>query len=164
MISNYRTAIKDTNVILNQNISPGLLIIPSELTILKEKIRGYNNSITTSTANMRFGTNQNLNKVQERPVRKKRSEPESGYSAPTNYGSSSSHRSGFLSKAKNTESKWTPNGFKKTSTPVQETGEIETKKSTDYSMFYFIGSLVLGVIVLEVAISRDGVKVRASSK
>ena len=29
IISNFRTAIKDTNVILNQNISPGLLIIPS---------------------------------------------------------------------------------------------------------------------------------------
>ena len=29
MVSNFRTAIKDTNVILNQNISPGLLIIPN---------------------------------------------------------------------------------------------------------------------------------------
>ena len=80
MISNFRTAIKDTNVILNQNISPGLLIIPSELTIHKNPIPGYNNYMTTSTINMRFGTNQGLNKVQE-PVRKIRS-------APTNYGSS----------------------------------------------------------------------------
>ena len=38
MISNFRTAVKDTNQILNQNISPGLLIVPSELTILKNPI------------------------------------------------------------------------------------------------------------------------------
>ena len=66
MINNFRTAIKDTNQILNQNISPGLLIIPSELTILKNPIPGYNNLITTSTLNMRFGVNQNLNKVYEK--------------------------------------------------------------------------------------------------
>ena len=169
MSLNYRTAIKDTNVILNQNISPGLLIIPSKLIILKDPIPGYSNSITTSTINMRFGTNNGLNKVMT-PIRKRRSEPLSGYSAPINYGSSASRTSGqrgpISSQAHgtNTESKWTPRGFKKTSTPVQGTGENETKKSTDYSMFYFIGSLVLGVIVLEVAISRDGVKVKASSK
>ena len=53
MINNFRTRIKDTNQILNQNISPGLLIIPSELTILKNPIPGYNNAITTSTQNMK---------------------------------------------------------------------------------------------------------------
>ena len=63
MINNFRTAIKDTNQILYQNISPGLLIIPFELTILKNPIPRYNNSITTSTLNMRFGVNQNLNKT-----------------------------------------------------------------------------------------------------
>ena len=66
MISNFRTAVKDTNQILNQNISPGLLIIPSELTILKNPIPGYNNTITTSTLNMPFGVNQDLNKVNEK--------------------------------------------------------------------------------------------------
>ena len=125
MLSNYRTAIKDTNVILNHNISPGLLIIPSELTILKEPIPGYNNAITTSTQSMRFGTNQNLNKVYN-PVRKGKSVSTTGSSG-----------AGLLSKAQNTESKWAPNGFKKTSTPVQGTGEDETKKTADYSMFYF---------------------------
>ena len=40
MINNFRKSIKDTNQILNQNISPGLLIIPSELTILKNPIPG----------------------------------------------------------------------------------------------------------------------------
>ena len=61
LINNFRTSIMDTNQILNQNISPGLLIIPSELTILKNPIPEYNNAITTSTQNMRFGVNQNLN-------------------------------------------------------------------------------------------------------
>ena len=46
MINDFRTAINDTNQILNQNISPGLLIIPSELTILKNPIPGYNNYLT----------------------------------------------------------------------------------------------------------------------
>ena len=45
-INNFRTSIKDTNQILNQNISPG-----------------YYNAITTSTQTMRFGVNQNLNKT-----------------------------------------------------------------------------------------------------
>ena len=66
LLNNFRTAVKDTNQILNQNISPGLLIIPSELTTLKTLIKGYNNAITTSTLSMRFGVNQNLNKVQEK--------------------------------------------------------------------------------------------------
>ena len=163
MISNYQTAIKDTNVILNQNISPGLLIIPSKLAILKDPIPGYNNSITTSIINMRFGTNQGLNKVPE-PVRKRRSEFV-GSSGSTNYNNSWSHRSGLLSKAKNTEGKWTPSGFKKTSTPVQGTGSDEAKKN-DYSLSFFIGTFVVGVIgliAIEVGISKKGVKVRATT-
>ena len=66
MINNFRTAVKDTNQILNQNISPGLLIIPSELTILKNPIAGYNNKITTSTQSMRFGVNHNLNESEQK--------------------------------------------------------------------------------------------------
>ena len=92
---------------------------------------------------MRFGTNQNLNKVYN-PIRKRSVGP---------VGSSGS----------NTESKWTPNGFQKRNTsPVKGTGDDKTKKSADYSMFYFIGTLLLGIFVLEVAISRDGVN--ASTK
>ena len=68
MINNFKTAIKDTNQILNQNISPGLLIIPRSLIILKKPIPGYNNYLTTSALNMRFGTNENLNKTRQ-PVK-----------------------------------------------------------------------------------------------
>ena len=72
LLNNFRTAVKDTNQVLRLNISPGLLIIPDELTILKDPIKGYNNTITTSTLKMRFGVNHNLNKVQKKsPLRLK---------------------------------------------------------------------------------------------
>ena len=66
MLNNFRTAVKDTNVILNQNVSPGLLIIPSSLIILEHPIPGYNNYLTTSSADMRFGTNTGLNRVEKK--------------------------------------------------------------------------------------------------
>ena len=52
MLNNYRTAIKDTYVILNQNLSLGLLIIPSSLIILDKPIPGYNNTVRISDMNM----------------------------------------------------------------------------------------------------------------
>ena len=66
MLNNYRTAIKDTYAILNQNISPGLLIIPSSLIILDKPIPGYNNTVRISDLSMRFGTNKDLNKERHR--------------------------------------------------------------------------------------------------
>ena len=43
-ISGMRLAIKNTNVVLNLAISLGLILIPSNMIILKEKVAGYNNS------------------------------------------------------------------------------------------------------------------------
>ena len=43
-ISDMRLAIKNTNVVLNLAISPGLILIPSHMIILKEKVTGYNNT------------------------------------------------------------------------------------------------------------------------
>ena len=54
MISNMREAIKDTNVVLNMAISPGMILIPSNLIIQKEKIPGYNNVLTLATDKMKF--------------------------------------------------------------------------------------------------------------
>ena len=99
MMNNFRTSIKDTNQILNQNISPGLLIIPCKLTILKNPIVGYNNAITTSTQNMRFGVNQNLNKTQ--PVKSTGSNNNSG----------------------NYEKRWTDKGFTHNRNPLGGTGD-----------------------------------------
>ena len=133
MISNFRTAVKDTNQILNQNINPGLLIIPSELTILKNPIPGNNNAITTSTLNMRFGVNQNLNKIKKKTV----NQP-----LRLSGGGNKDHKRGGLLDSDGGEN------------------ENETKKG-DYSLPIFIGRTILGMLVLEFSFSRsEGVKVR----
>ncbi len=56
-ISNMRTAIASTNVVLNMAISPGMILVPSNLIIQKEKIPGYNNVLTLATDKMKFGKN-----------------------------------------------------------------------------------------------------------
>ncbi len=61
MISNMRTAIASTNVVLNMAISPGMILIPSNLIIHKEKIPGYNNVLTLATDKMKFGKNTGVN-------------------------------------------------------------------------------------------------------
>ncbi len=61
MISNMREAIKDTNVVLNMAISAGMILVPSNLIIQKEKIPGYNNVLTLATDKMKFGKNEDIN-------------------------------------------------------------------------------------------------------
>ncbi len=60
-ISNMRTAIASTNVVLNMAISPGMILVPSNLIIQKEKIPGYNNVLTLATDKMKFGKNTGVN-------------------------------------------------------------------------------------------------------
>ena len=60
-ISNMRKAIKDTNVVLNMVISPGIILIPSDLIILKEMVAGYNNVLKLATSGMKFGKNDDVN-------------------------------------------------------------------------------------------------------
>ncbi len=60
-ISNMRTAIKSTKVVLNMAISPGMILVPSDLIIQKEKIPGYNNVLTLATDKMKFGKNAEVN-------------------------------------------------------------------------------------------------------
>ncbi len=60
-ISNMRTAIASTNVVLNMAISPGMILVLSNLIIQKEKIPGYNNVLTLATDKMKFGKNTNVN-------------------------------------------------------------------------------------------------------
>ena len=71
-ISDMRTAIKDTNVVLNMAITPGIILIPSNMIILKEKVAGYNNVLTLATKDMKFGVNENVNYV--KPVQQKERE------------------------------------------------------------------------------------------
>ena len=42
-------------------ISPGMILIPSNLIIQKEKIPGYNNILTSATDKMKFGKNKEVN-------------------------------------------------------------------------------------------------------
>ena len=58
-----RTAIKDTNVVLNMAITPGIILIPSNMIILKDKVEGYNNVLTLATNTMKLGANTNVNYV-----------------------------------------------------------------------------------------------------
>ena len=71
-IANMRKAIKDTSVVLNMAITPGIILIPSNMIILKDKVDGYNNVLTLATNKMKFGTNTNVNyfeRVSEEPNR-----------------------------------------------------------------------------------------------
>ena len=63
LISDTRTAIKDTNVVLNMAIMPGIILIPSNMIILKDKAEGYNNVLTLAKKTMKFGVNTNVNYV-----------------------------------------------------------------------------------------------------
>ncbi len=60
-ISNMRAAIASTNVVLNIAISPGMILVPSNLIIQKKKIPGYNNVLTLATDKMKFGKNTGVN-------------------------------------------------------------------------------------------------------
>ena len=60
-ISNMTTAIASTNAILNMAISPGMILVPSNLIIQKEKIPGYSNVLTQATDKMKFGKNTGVN-------------------------------------------------------------------------------------------------------
>ena len=60
-ISNMRAAIASTNVVLNMAISPGMILVPSNLIIQKKKIPGYNNVLTLATDKMKFGENTGVN-------------------------------------------------------------------------------------------------------
>ena len=62
-MSNMTKAIVDTNVILNTAISPGFILLQSDMIILKDKIPGYNNILTIADKEMKFGKNMNVNKV-----------------------------------------------------------------------------------------------------
>ena len=59
-ISNMRTAISNTHVILNFAIMLGLILIPSDLRILTEPIPGFSNVLTVARNGMTFGKMKKL--------------------------------------------------------------------------------------------------------
>ena len=60
-ISNMRTAIANTHVVLNFAIMPGLILIPSDLRILTKPIPGFSNVLTVAKNGMTFGKNEKVN-------------------------------------------------------------------------------------------------------
>ena len=75
-LSNMRTAIASTNVVLNMAISPGMILVPSDLIIQKEKIPGYNNVLTLATEKMKFRKNDGVNyKAPPAMMQKERTAP-----------------------------------------------------------------------------------------
>ena len=62
-INNMRKAILDTHAILNTAITPGMILVPGGLIILKQKIPGYNNILTIANYSMSFGLNNDVNKT-----------------------------------------------------------------------------------------------------
>ena len=60
-ISNMRTAISNTHVVLNFEIMTGLILIPSELRILTKPIPGFSNVLTVARNGMTFGKNEKVN-------------------------------------------------------------------------------------------------------
>ena len=69
-ISDMRKAIQDTNVVLNMAITPGIILVPSNMIILKNKVEGYNNVLTIATNAMKFGVNTKVNYVAPKVTKK----------------------------------------------------------------------------------------------
>ena len=59
-----RKAIKDTNVVLNMAISPGVILIPSNLIILDKMEAGYNNILKLAASGMKLGKNDGVNYIE----------------------------------------------------------------------------------------------------
>ena len=67
LISNMRTSIQATNVVLNLAVVPNVILMPSNFVILDKKIEGYNNVLTTATEEMSFGVNKDVNYSKPKP-------------------------------------------------------------------------------------------------
>ena len=71
LISDMRTSIQATNVVLNLAVVPNVILMPSNFVILDKKIEGYNNILTTATEEMSFGVNKDVNFSKPKPAKPK---------------------------------------------------------------------------------------------
>ena len=51
-------------------ITPGIILVPSNMIILKNKVEGYNNVLTIATNAMKFGVNTKVNYVAPKVTKK----------------------------------------------------------------------------------------------
>ncbi len=146
-ISNMRTAIETTNVVLNMAISPGMILVPSELIIQKKKIPVYNNILELATDKMKFGKNADVNY--------KVSDPASASQSSTQGGDTSENTTPDTPKTTNSESKSLTQGGntgsespKTTSTPsvVRPTQGLESSKLKSPKIS--VASEILGVTMM----------------
>ncbi len=93
-ISNMRTAIETTNVVLNMAISPGMILVPSDLIIQKKKIPGYNNILKLATDKMKFGKNADVNYKVSDPTPASQSSTQGGDTPKTTNSESKSSTQG----------------------------------------------------------------------
>ena len=63
-IDNMNEAVTDTNVVFNVAVSPSLWLLPSNMILLNKPIPGYNNKLKVSDGSMKFGLNEDVNRVQ----------------------------------------------------------------------------------------------------
>ena len=70
-----RTAIENTNVVLNLVICPGIILGPASMIILEKRVEGYNNYLTLATKDMKFGVNEDVNRVADVRAQQKEEDP-----------------------------------------------------------------------------------------
>ena len=108
-ISNMRTAIETTNVVLNMAISPGMILIPSDLIIQKKKIPGYNNILKLATDKMKFGKNADVNYKVSDPAPASQSSTQGGDTPKTTNSESKSSAQGGNTGSESPKTTSTPN-------------------------------------------------------
>ncbi len=108
-ISNMRTAIETTNVVLNMAISPGMILVPSDLIIQKKKIPGYNNILKLATDKMKFGKNADVNYKVSDPAPASQSSTQGGDTPKTTNSESKSSAQGGNTGSESPKTTSTPN-------------------------------------------------------
>ena len=108
-ISNMRTAIETTNVVLNMAISPGMILVPSDLIIQKKKIPGYNNILKLVTDKMKFGKNADVNYKVSDPAPASQSSTQGGDTPKTTNSESKSSAQGGNTGSESPKTTSTPN-------------------------------------------------------
>jgi hypothetical protein len=144
-IGNMRTAIDDNNVRLDLAVSPGVILMPSNMIILEKGVVGFNNILTiASTDTMSFGKND---------VNERRTSPSTSTTSPDRKGPASPDPVSGDQKdsktSKTSETSKTPKTSETSKTP-------ETPKTSPLAPNASLGSVVIlpATAVLGILIAR----------
>ena len=141
LISNMRTSIQATNVVLNLAVVPNVILMPSNFVILDKKIEGYNNVLTTATDEMKFGVNKDVNYSEPREPSKPKPKPDvkSDVSSDGDSDNDDDNRSGNTSNDSD-------DVHDNVRTYNKRTKSGKTATSTQLTMMFFL-SLTAGVFL-----------------